>query len=339
MITSGFSLAFNNKALLNNSKEMLWQRNIYQLTTNRVSANKNSGYAGETVEITSNSPAWNEKFSSYSITGATLTGNTFTFTNSDVTAKANYETAKNVTTTTNGHGTVTATPKSGFIGTQVTLTNTPNSGYDFVNYSITGATLTDNNFTFMNSDVTVQANFSSNAISSVYWYKTEAATVAAGNTTTIPINTEITDFNYCTVKFQHQGVIKTVWAHDFWLNFNNFSWKARTHYTAGDYKGVREGGTFTAANNYVKSKTVDSRTLRYYISIAETTDATYKFVLDRSANSCSAFLNNTYLGYGNDATGITSLNSIQIASEVGGTVTTKEHYVAGFKNLSDAVAW
>lgn len=29
MITSGFSLGFNGKALLNNSKEMLWQKNIY----------------------------------------------------------------------------------------------------------------------------------------------------------------------------------------------------------------------------------------------------------------------------------------------------------------------
>lgn len=93
MITSGFSLAFNNKALLNNSKEMLWQRNIYQ-----------------------------------------------------------------VTTSTDGHGTMTASPMSGYSGTTVTLSNTPNANYDFSGYSITGATLTGNQFT-LNNDVTVKAWF------------------------------------------------------------------------------------------------------------------------------------------------------------------------------------
>lgn len=93
MITSGFSLAFNNKALLNNSKEMLWQRNIYQ-----------------------------------------------------------------VTTATDGNGTITASPMSGFSGTNVTLSNTPNANCSFTNYSITGATLTGNQF-LLNDDVTAQANF------------------------------------------------------------------------------------------------------------------------------------------------------------------------------------
>ena len=64
MITSGFSLSYNGKALLNNSKEMLWQRDIYQ-----------------------------------------------------------------VTTSTDGHGTITASPMSGYHGTTVSLSNTPNAGY------------------------------------------------------------------------------------------------------------------------------------------------------------------------------------------------------------------
>jgi hypothetical protein len=94
MITSGFSLAFNNKALLNNSKEMLWERNIFQ-----------------------------------------------------------------VTTSTDGHGSITATPMSGYQGTMVSLSNTPNANYDFTGYSVTGATLTGNQFT-LNNDVTARAGFS-----------------------------------------------------------------------------------------------------------------------------------------------------------------------------------
>ena len=95
MITSGFSLAFNNKTLLNNSNEMFWQRNIYQ-----------------------------------------------------------------VTTSTNGNGTMTASPMSGFSGTVVTLSNTPNANYSFAGYSVTGATLTGDQFT-LNNDVTAKANFKS----------------------------------------------------------------------------------------------------------------------------------------------------------------------------------
>ena len=93
MITSGFSLAFNNKTLLNGTHEMFWQRNIYQ-----------------------------------------------------------------VTTSTNGNGTMTAYPMSGFSGTNVKLSNTPNANYNFAGYSITGATLTGDQFT-LNNDVTAMANF------------------------------------------------------------------------------------------------------------------------------------------------------------------------------------
>lgn len=94
MITSGFSLAFNDKNLLENSKKMLWQRNIYQ-----------------------------------------------------------------VTTSTDGHGSITASPMSGFSDTTVSLSNTPNPNYSFTGYSVTGATLTGNQFT-LNNDVTAMANFS-----------------------------------------------------------------------------------------------------------------------------------------------------------------------------------
>lgn len=59
MITSAFSLSWNGKTLLNNSKEMLWNRDIFT-----------------------------------------------------------------VTTSTDGHGSLTASPMSGFSGTQVTLSNT-----------------------------------------------------------------------------------------------------------------------------------------------------------------------------------------------------------------------
>ena len=72
---------------------------------------------------------------------------------------ARYIDVYEVTTTTDGHGSITASPISGYSGTIVTLSNTPNTNYGFSGYSITGATLTGNQFT-LNNDVTAKAWFS-----------------------------------------------------------------------------------------------------------------------------------------------------------------------------------
>ena len=65
--------------------------------------------------------------------------------------------------TSGTHGSVTASPSSGISGTEVTLTNTPASGYTFDSYSVTGATLKNTNqFDIGSSDVYVQGNFTAN---------------------------------------------------------------------------------------------------------------------------------------------------------------------------------
>lgn len=130
---------------------------VYEVSANRCHSVPESGYKGTEATLV-DEPSWNEKFSSYSITGATLTGNNFVI-NNDVTAQAVYETAKNLTLQTDGHGTIAANRTSGFIGDQVTLSNTPSTGYDFTGYSITGAILTGNKFNFIGNDVTARAGF------------------------------------------------------------------------------------------------------------------------------------------------------------------------------------
>lgn len=131
---------------------------VYEVNTINCSASSPTGYSGSTVTITA-TPLWNQKASAYSITGSTFTGNDFEFVNSDVTAECRYETAKNLTLQTDGHGTIASNRMSGFIGDGVTLSNTPNAGFIFNNYNITGATLTGSNFNFVGNDVTAKANF------------------------------------------------------------------------------------------------------------------------------------------------------------------------------------
>lgn len=62
--------------------------------------------------------------------------------------------------TSGTHGSVAASPTSGKSGTEVTLSNTPNTGYQFDSYSVTGATLKNTNqLDIGNSDVYVHGNF------------------------------------------------------------------------------------------------------------------------------------------------------------------------------------
>ena len=62
--------------------------------------------------------------------------------------------------TSGTHGSVAALPTSGISGTEVTLSNTPDTGYQFDSYSITGATLKNTNqFDIDSSDVYVHGNF------------------------------------------------------------------------------------------------------------------------------------------------------------------------------------
>lgn len=64
-------------------------------------------------------------------------------------------------TTSATHGTVTASPTEGTTGTEIALSNTPDTGYEFDSYTITGtgATLSGNTLTIGTSDVSVVGNF------------------------------------------------------------------------------------------------------------------------------------------------------------------------------------
>lgn len=130
---------------------------VYEMNTVHCSASPMEGYKGTEVTLIDNA-AWNEKFSAWALTGATATGNNIVL-NNDVTAQGIYETAKNVTLQTDGHGAINSTKMSGFIGDQATLSNTPDSTYVFSGYTLTGANLTGNKFNFIGNDVTAKAWF------------------------------------------------------------------------------------------------------------------------------------------------------------------------------------
>lgn len=62
----------------------------------------------------------------------------------------------------NPNGTISADKMKGLSGEIATLSNTPSAGYEFGNYSITGASLTGSQFMFGDTDVSAEATFNRN---------------------------------------------------------------------------------------------------------------------------------------------------------------------------------
>lgn len=137
----------------------------YELSAVDCSADRMSGYYGETATLTANAAPAGYNFSGWNITGSNMTGNSFRF-QGDVTAKAGYSAIPvvyNLTLQTDGHGTLTANKVTGYVGDTVTLSPNSNDYYHFNNYSVTGGSINGNTFTFGEGNATARANFATNA--------------------------------------------------------------------------------------------------------------------------------------------------------------------------------
>lgn len=124
-----------------------------------ISANRNSGYEHDITTITG-VPASDEwKCSAINITGAELTGNDFMFTNSNVSAKAEFEHSRDLTLENGDHGILSADKMSGFSGDVVTIDATTDEGWYLSAIALTGAEATGFKFMFTGSDVTAQGEY------------------------------------------------------------------------------------------------------------------------------------------------------------------------------------
>lgn len=164
-----------------------FDRNVHNVTTltsnyGSISVNKNTGYSGDTFTL-SNTPNTDCSFGSYSVTGATLTSNQFMMQKQDVSAQGSFSrNVHNVTLQNDGHGSIVANKTTGYSGDTITLSNTANAAYDFSGYTVTGATLTSNQFNIGTENVTAKAWFKKHAYS-LTLQNDGHGTIAASKTT------------------------------------------------------------------------------------------------------------------------------------------------------------
>ena len=177
---------------------------VYTLTLNQqtggtITADKMSGVAGEIVTL-SNTPSAEYNFGSYSITGGTLTGNQFTFGDTDVTAAGSFtQKVYTLTLQNDGHGTIAASKTTGHAGDTVTLSNTYNTYYRFNNYTVTGGTINGSTFTFDSQNATAKANFKTNSFTaSGGWEKGSNVNCSTNNTSTANVGAKYATTSYHT---------------------------------------------------------------------------------------------------------------------------------------------
>lgn len=117
----------------------------------------------------------------------TVTDNTFVMPSGNVTITPVFSAGLKTVTTVAENGSISVEPGTAVAPeTEVTITAVPDAGYEFVSWSVTGATpasttATPTTFTMPDSDVTVTATFAKLPT----WVKTDLADIAAGDTLVI----------------------------------------------------------------------------------------------------------------------------------------------------------
>ena len=142
-----------------NFTKNIYELNIQQSTGGTLVGSPVSGDAGTVFGLTATPSTNHWHLNSYGVSGATLTGNSGTYINSDVSAKPTWTEDPKYTLTIQQStgGTLASNKTSGYQNDTFTLTPTPANKYTFSAYQTTGTTMTGNDGKFNTSNVTAQA--------------------------------------------------------------------------------------------------------------------------------------------------------------------------------------
>jgi uncharacterized repeat protein (TIGR02543 family) len=190
------------------------------------SASPTSGVTGTEVTLTA-TPNSGYQFKEWQVVsgGVTVTDNKFTIGTENVEVKAIFEeipvTTYTVTVSDDGNGTASASPTSGVTGTEVTLTATPNSGYQFKEWQVIsgGVSVTENKFAIGSENIEIKAIFEEIIAGQYrYWFgvynsRSEHGTVSVNGTEWGPVagNNELAGYEYTAYAKPDGGYVFKEW--------------------------------------------------------------------------------------------------------------------------------
>ena len=160
----------------------LWENSVITPTTYTVTvgndgngtgtASPSTATAGTTITLTA-TPNKGYHFKEWQVMsgGVTIKDNKFTMPNDNVEVKAVFEedvpapTEFTITMKTDGNGTASASHAKAIVGTEITLTATPKTGYHFKEWQVISGSVTikDDKFTMPDSEVEIKAIFEEDA--------------------------------------------------------------------------------------------------------------------------------------------------------------------------------
>lgn len=247
-----------------------------------------TGFEGDTASLTA-TPNEDCHFVNYDVTGGSINNNTFTFTNVDATAKANFaRNVHNVTVVTSNYGKITSNKSTGYSGDIVTLSNTPSADCTFSSYSVTGATLTGNQFMMKKADVSAKGNFYRNThnittLTSNYGTIAANKSTAYSGDTVILSNTPAADCHFNSYSITgatltgsnfKMGTSNVSAKGSFSRNVHNLTLQTNGHGTISANNTTGYSGTQITLNN---TPDEDYSFTRYDITGATLTSDKFKF--------------------------------------------------------------
>lgn len=240
----------------------------------------------------------------------------------------------NVNVLQSENGSVSASPISGNYGTEVTLTNTPDEGYVFDKYELTGATLYDGNkFKIKKSDVNVLGTFKRD----LYEYANlgTQSWSSGGPSITLPTESEI-PYNY--IMFKQYVKLPRISAMHFGSNLYN-----RTISGSGTcIMGIRykvTGWTTASGVTGIGSSSRDGYSSYYWSSWSNGSERLYRLIYELSTKRAHVYVGDTYLGYGSLSESLLqSTMSLNTYSETA-TPTFRNVRVVGGNSIEDLLAY
>lgn len=243
-------------------------------------------------------------------------------------------------TTSGTNGSVTASPTEGITGTTVTLSNTPDSGYKFSSYTVTGtgASLSGDTLTIGTSDVTVVGNFA--ALGTVLYSNTSSKTSGSFSTGSLS-----TSSMYIAVKFDYR--YNTGYDVNNYMTWrtgstNNIAWigHARRYGTRNVHKFFRSssGNSWNCFNSPTLGPSGLNSGNNYYLNASSDTAKPYKVIFDRSASKYYNYIDGGLIFSGN-YTGLNPLNfTVTLEPGSSSNMTLSNFTIYACESLADAQA-
>jgi len=238
------------------------------------------------------------------------------------------------------HGIITASPTEGITGTEVTLSNTPDSGYKFSSYTVTGtgASLSGNTLTIGTSDVSVVGNFT--ALGTVIYSNTGSKT--SGSFSTGSLSTSST---YIAIKFDYRyNTGSDVDNYMIWRtgSTNNIAWigHSRGYGVRNLHKFFRSssGNSWNCFNSPTIGPSGLNSGNNYYLNASSDTAKPYKVIFDRSAYKYYNYIDGGLI-FSGSYTGLNPLNfTVYLQPGSSSNMTLSNFTIYACNSLDDAQA-